>query len=80
MLSRRAHSASILISFLFAFAASAQAQTLAITGATIIDGTGNDPLRNGVVLITDDRITALPVAPIISSMTVPEKETDDEGR
>lgn len=52
-------SASILIGLLFAFAAPAQTQTLAITGGTIIDGTGSDPLRNGVVLITDGRISAV---------------------
>ncbi len=77
MLSRRAHSASILISFLFAVAASAQAQTLAITGATIIDGTGNDPLRNGVVLITGDRITAVGTS---REVTIPQSATRIDAR
>lgn len=35
------------------------AQQVAITGATIIDGTGKAPLSDGVVLINDGRITAV---------------------
>ncbi|MEP7384008.1 MAG: amidohydrolase family protein, partial [Gemmatimonadota bacterium] len=38
------------------------AQTLAVTGATIIDGTGKAPLRDGVVLITDGRIVKVGTA------------------
>lgn len=38
------------------------AQTLAVTGATIIDGTGKAPVRDGVVLITNGRITAVGAA------------------
>ncbi|MDJ0653564.1 MAG: amidohydrolase family protein [Xanthomonadales bacterium] len=37
----------------------AQADTLAITGATIIDGTGADPLRKGTVLVENGRIAAV---------------------
>ncbi|MCZ6539544.1 MAG: amidohydrolase family protein [Chloroflexi bacterium] len=77
MSSRSARSASILISFLFAVAASAQAQTLAITGATIIDGTGNDPLSNGVVLITDGRITAVGTS---REVTIPQSATRIDAR
>lgn len=77
MLTTRAHSASILISFLFAFTASAQAQTLAITSATIIDGTGNDPLRNGVLLITDGRITAVGAS---GEVTIPESARRIDAR
>ena len=35
------------------------AQSLTITGATIIDGTGRAPIRDGVVVVTDGRITAI---------------------
>lgn len=35
------------------------ADYLAISGATVIDATGADPIRNGVVLIEDDRIVAV---------------------
>ncbi len=59
MPSQSTPSASLLIGLLFAFATPGQGQTLAITGGTIIDGTGNDPLRNGVVVITDGRIAAV---------------------
>lgn len=38
------------------------AQTLAVTGATIIDGTGRAPVRDGVVLIADGKITAVGAA------------------
>lgn len=48
-----------ILATLLAFAVPAGAQTLAITGATVIDGTGKAPLRDGVVLITDGRITAI---------------------
>ena len=59
MLPPRAHSLSILITTFLTLAAPASAQTLAITGATVIDGTGKAPLSDGVVLITDGRITAV---------------------
>jgi len=39
--------------------APARAQTLAITGGTVIDGTGKPPVTDGVVLIVDGRITAV---------------------
>ncbi|MEO8450441.1 MAG: amidohydrolase family protein [Gemmatimonadota bacterium] len=57
MASRRASALSILISLVLA--GSASAQSLAITGATIIDGTGKAPVSDGVVLITDGRIAAV---------------------
>jgi imidazolonepropionase-like amidohydrolase len=38
---------------------SAAAQTLAVTGGTVIDGTGAAPLRDGVVVIENGRITAV---------------------
>ena len=43
-------------------ASSAHAQTLAVTGGTVIDGTGSAPVNDGVVLITDGRITAVGAA------------------
>ncbi|MGQ0646977.1 MAG: amidohydrolase family protein [Gemmatimonadaceae bacterium] len=53
-----AQSASLLIAA-FALAAPAHAQTLVITGATILDGTGKAPMSDGVVLITSGRITSI---------------------
>ena len=37
----------------------AQSEAVAITGATIIDGTGSDPITDGTVLIVDGRIAAV---------------------
>src|SRR3954467_3057922 len=49
-------------SLLFAAAlicgSSARAQPVALTGATVIDGTGRPPIADAVVVITDGRITA----------------------
>ncbi len=42
-----------------AFSVSAQQESIAITGATIIDGTGRDPIHDGTVLITGSRIAAV---------------------
>ena len=52
----------------------ARSGTLAITGATIIDGTGSDPIRRGVVLLTDDRITAVGAS---RAVEIPESATPD---
>ena len=38
--------------------APAAAQTVAVTGGTLIDGTGADPVADGVVVFVDGRITA----------------------
>lgn len=38
------------------------AQSLAITGATIIDGTGRAPIRDGVIVVTEGRIAAVGTA------------------
>ncbi|MEJ8569116.1 amidohydrolase family protein [Elongatibacter sediminis] len=46
---------SLVMSFLLA---PAQAADLAITGATLIDGTGSAPVRDAVVVIDDGRISA----------------------
>ena len=44
---------------LIASAERASAQVTAITGATIIDGTGRDPVRDGVIVIRDGKIAAI---------------------
>jgi imidazolonepropionase-like amidohydrolase len=61
MYMKQIHSAAILLTgLLAAFSPIAtRAQTLAITGATIIDGTGRDPVPDGVVLISDGRIRSI---------------------
>src|SRR2546426_4580907 len=62
MLLTRALSASILGATLLALGAPARAQSLAITGATVIDGTGKPPVSDGVVLIAAGRIAAVGAA------------------
>ncbi len=49
----------VIAAALTGLAAPTHAQTLAITGGTIIDGTGRQPIVDGVVLIVDGRITAI---------------------
>jgi imidazolonepropionase-like amidohydrolase len=39
--------------------APAQAETIAFTGARVIDGTGKAPIANGVVVVTDGKIVAV---------------------
>ena len=62
-----------------ALAGPAHAQTLAITGATIIDGTGKAPLANGVVVITDGRIAAVGA---LGEVAIPDgaKRIDARGK
>ena len=36
-----------------------KAQTIVVTGATIIDGNGGTPIRDGVIVINDKRIAAV---------------------
>jgi imidazolonepropionase-like amidohydrolase len=49
-----------------------QSSTLALTGATIIDGTGGQPVDNGVLLIRDGKIQAVGSA---KTVTIPEGTT-----
>ena len=53
---------SLAVAVLPTVTAPVHAQSLAITGATIIDGTGRAPLRDGVVVVTDGRIAAVGTA------------------
>lgn len=48
---------ALLAAFLPGFAA--QAATLVLSGGTIIDGYGNAPIANGIVIIENDRIVAV---------------------
>ncbi len=59
MLTMRAQCAWVLVAVCWSFVAPTRAQTVAITGATIIDGTGKAPLSDGAVLIEDGRIGAI---------------------
>jgi imidazolonepropionase-like amidohydrolase len=49
----------LLVAALAALTAPVQAQTLAITGGTIIDGTGRAPIVDGAILVEDGRIKAI---------------------
>lgn len=62
---------------LAAIASSALAQTIAITGGTVIDATGSAPVRDAVVLIEDGRIRAVGRA---SEVTVPDGTTRIDAR
>ena len=55
----------------------ARAQSLAITGATVIDGTGKPPIADGVVVITNGRIAAVGK---MGSVPVPDGATRIDGR
>jgi imidazolonepropionase-like amidohydrolase len=55
-------SALLPIAAALAIGAPVRAQTVAVTGGTVIDGTGNAPLPDGVVLIADGRIKAVGTA------------------
>ncbi len=50
---------SATTAFLIGTPAAARAQTLAITGATIIDGTGREPIADAVLILRDGRIAQL---------------------
>ncbi len=63
MPSIRMQCASILFVASLVLTAPADAQTLAITGATIIDGTGRAPVSDGVIVIEGGRITSVGRAP-----------------
>lgn len=58
--------------FVACWALPARAQTVAVTGGTVIDATGRAPLPNGVVLIRDGRIAAVGPA---ASVTIPANAT-----
>jgi len=51
--------ASLYAVLLLASGLSVQAETIVITGATVLDGTGSAPLENGLVLIENDRVAAI---------------------
>lgn len=55
-------SAAVVNLTLLAAASAASAQTLALVGATVIDGTGAAPVADAVVLIDGDRITCVGTA------------------
>ena len=59
MISRLGGVPALVLTAVLSFVTPASAQPLAITGATIIDGTGRPPIKNGVVLISDGRIVAV---------------------
>ena len=60
-----------------ALAPAASAQTVAITGGTVIDGTGAAPVEDGVVVFTDGRITA--AGPAASTPVPADATTIDAG-
>ncbi len=66
-----------LAGLLIATAPAAGAQTLAVTGATIIDGTGTRPVTDGVLLIRDGRIAAVGAA---TAITIPAGATRIDAR
>ena len=55
---RRALAANLAVLLAGALAPPAAAQTVAVTGGTVIDGTGAAPVEDGVVVFANGRITA----------------------
>ena len=49
----------ILITVVLSIAQLSSAQTIALTGATIIDGNGGNPIHDGVVIVKGPRIEAV---------------------
>ena len=56
----RAPLAAVLV--LFGLCSQPAAQTIALVGATVLDGTGGPPLENAVILIDGDRLTCVGTA------------------
>ncbi|MGH7459510.1 MAG: amidohydrolase family protein [Longimicrobiales bacterium] len=67
----------LLASAIAGLPAPAVAQTLAITGGTVIDGTGRQPIADGVVLVENGRITAVGSA---RDVRVPAAATSVDAR
>ena len=59
------------------FFSAAQAGSLAIKGATLIDGTGADPVKNAAIVIADGRILAAGAA---SQVVIPDGMNVVDGR
>jgi len=72
-----ARSSALSAALILAVASTASAQTLAITGGTIIDGTGAAAVPDGVVLMRNGRITAVGPA---ARVTVPADATRIDAR
>ncbi|MGE0555142.1 MAG: amidohydrolase family protein [Gemmatimonadales bacterium] len=72
-----ARCAVLFVSLLGAGSVAASAQTLAIVGGTIIDGTGAAPVANGVVVMSNGRISAVGPA---ASVQVPAGATRIDAR
>src|SRR3984893_3736036 len=47
------------VALFLAFTHVSRAQTVVLTGATIIDGNGRTPIRDGVIVITDKKVSAV---------------------
>ena len=62
----------ILVSFLLCGAGQAAAQRLALVGGTLVDGTLREPIRDSVILVEGERITAVGT---VGSLKVPPDAT-----
>lgn len=76
---RELRNAALALAALVAIAPGAPAQTLAIVGGTVIDGTGRAPIPDAVVVVRGDRIVAVGTS---RQVTIPESATvvDARGR
>jgi imidazolonepropionase-like amidohydrolase len=79
MLTSRTRTVATIALCLGARTLSAGAQTVALTGGTVIDGTGRTPIADGVVVLRDGRIAAVGSA---RDVTVPNGATriDAKGK
>ena len=69
--------AAMLGTLLVASAGRATAQTIAVTGGTVIDGTGRAPIADGVVVMDKGRIAAVGSA---KDVTIPSSATKIDAR
>ena len=77
MLYNRTRFATVVVALFLTVAGTASSQSVAVTGATVIDGTGRAPIADAVVLIRDGRIAALGPA---REVTIPEGATRIDAR
>ena len=69
--------ATAIAALLLTVAAPVGSQTIAITGATAIDGTGRPPISDAVILLRDGRISAIGSA---AQVTIPTDATRIDAR
>ena len=52
------------------------AQSTALVGATVIDGTGKPGIPNAVVVVTRDRLTCVATVPVVTTLAAMQEQID----